>query len=258
MTDAPITALTDMTQITRNSQGFIEGLEYKTDKHGFIIWRDMISPEYLYPNKEYFERRNQPVPESAEGLADNQCLVKIGGLIELMRIRGYTSLDQQVLNVDNGYVTAKCIITWLPNLETDNKPVTFSWVANSNVGNCGDFMANFQETQAQNRALSLCIRKFLNINIVSDEEMSKGETKLIPEKETPQATLPDINKKLKSLLFEKGLKTQESLVALLEEMKAAEKLSIELDDVKDEDGVVRVSLFQPKECRIVMGYLKNK
>jgi hypothetical protein len=247
-----------MNTTTRNSEGFINSLEYKTDKHGFIIWRDMISPEYLYPNKEYFERRGQAVPSTAEGLADNQCLVKIGGLIELMRIRGYTLLDQQVLNVDNGYVTAKCTITWLPNLETDNKPVTFSWVANSNVGNCGDFMANFQETQAQNRALSLCIRKFLNINIVSDEEMSKGETKLIPEKEKSQPTLPDINNKLKNMLIAKGLKTQESLLAILEEMKSAEKISIDLDDVKDEDGVVRVSLFQPKECRIIMGYLKNK
>lgn len=218
----------------------------------------MISPEYLYPNKEFFAQKSQPVPDSAEGLPDNQCLVKIGGLIELMRIRGYTSLDQQILNVDNGYVTAKCSITWTPNVETDNKPVTFSWVANSNAGNCGDFMANFQETQAQNRALSLCIRKFLNINIVSDEEMSKGKTELIPEKEKPQATLPDINGKLKKMLVDKGLKTQESLVGLLEEMKAAEKLSIDLDDVRDEDGVVRVSMFQPKECRIIMGYLKNK
>ena len=221
-------------------------------------WRDMISPEYLYPNKEYFTRNNLPVPESAEGLPDNQCLVKIGGLIELMRIRGYTSLDQQIVNVDNGYVTAKCSITWTPNIETDNKPVTFSWVANSNSGNCGDFMAHFQETQAQNRALGLCIRKFLNINIVSDEEMNKGKTELAPAKEAPQATLPDINNKLKNMLMTKGLKTQESLVSLLEEMKTAEKLSIDLDDVKDEDGVVRVSLFQPKECRIIMGYLKNK
>jgi len=244
--------------ITRNSFGLLEGLDHKTDKHGFIVWRDMISPEYLYPNKEYFARNNQPVPDSAEGLPDNQCLVKIGGLIELMRIRGYTSLDQHIVNVDNGYVTAKCTIRWEPNVETNMLPITFSWVANSNAGNCGDFMANFQETQAQNRALSLCIRKFLNINIVSDEEMSKGQTNLIPEKEKPQATLPDINGKLKKMLVDKGLKTQESLVGLLEEMKAAEKLSIDLDDVRDEDGAVRVSMFQPKECRIVMGYLKNK
>jgi hypothetical protein len=244
--------------MTRNELGLIEGLEYPKDRLGFIIWRDLISSEYLYPNKEYFERRNQPVPDSTEGLPDNQCLVKIGGLIELMRIRGYTSLNQEVINVDNGYVTAKCTIYWLPNFETDNKGVSFSWVANSNRDNCGDFMAHYQETQAQNRALSLCIRKFLNVNIVSDEELSKGETKLIPEKEAPQATLPDINNKLKKMLVDKGLKTQDELIALLEEMKAADKISIELDDVRDEEGVVRVSNFQPKECRIIMGYLKNK
>lgn len=244
--------------MTRNEFGLIDGLKYPKDKLGYVLWRDLISPEYLYPNKEYFERRNLSVPESAEGLPDNQCLVKIGGLIELMRIRGYTSLDQQIVNVDHGYVTAKCTITWLPNIETDNKPVTFSWVANSNVGNCGDFMVHYQETQAQNRALSLCIRKFLNVNIVSDEEISKGETKLIPEKEAPQATLPDINKKLKTLLFEKGFKTQDSLVSLLKEMTEAGKLSVDLESIKDEEGVVRVSLLQPKECRIIMGYLNKK
>jgi hypothetical protein len=244
--------------MTRNSDGLIEGLEYPKDKLGYVIWRDMISPEYLYPNKEFFERKKLPVPDSVEGLPDNQCLVKIGGLIELMRIRGFVSLDQRVVNVDNGYVTAKCQINWLSNFETDNKEVLFSWVANSNRGNSGDFMAYYQETQAQNRALSLCIRKFLNINIVSDEELSKGETNLIPEKEAPQATLPDINKKLKKMLVDKGLKTQDELISLLEEMKAANKISIELDDVRDEEGVVRVSNFQPKECRIIMGHLKNK
>lgn len=246
-----------MTPISRNSQGFIEGLEYKTDSHGFIIWRDMISPEYLYPNKEYFERRQQPVPESVEGLPDNQCLVKIGGLIELMRIRGYTSLDQQVLNVDNGYVTAKCTITWLPNIETDNKPVTFSWVANSNIGNCGDFMAHYQETQAQNRALSLCIRKFLNVNIVSDEEISKGETKLV-EKEAPQAPLPNLNNKLRKKLLEAGYKSSEALIGLIEEMNATGKINVSVEDLTDENAKISVDPLGAKECRIIMGYIDGK
>jgi len=244
--------------MTRNELGLIEGLEYPKDKLGYILWREMISPEFLYPNKEYFERKKIPVPDSTEGLPDSQCLVKIGGLIELMRIRGYTSLNQEVVNVDNGYVTAKCTIYWLPNFETDNKGVSFSWVANSNRDNCGDFMAHYQETQAQNRALSLCIRKFLNINIVSDEEVSKGETTLIPEPEKPKATLPDINNKLKKMLVNHGFKTQDDLISLFEEMKAADKISIELDDVRDEEGVVRVSLFQPKECRIFLGYIDQK
>lgn len=247
-----------MTQMTRNSEGFINGLDYKTDKHGFTIWRDMISPEYLYPNKEYFERRNQPIPDSTEGLPDNQCLVKIGGLIELMRIRGFTSLDQQVLNVDNGYVTAKCTITWLPNLETDNKPVTFSWVANSNIDNCGDFMAHYQETQAQNRALSLCIRKFLNVNIVSDEELSKGQTNLIQEKEKPQATLPNLNNKLRKKLLDSGYKSSEALVGLIEEMNAAGKITVSLEDLTDENGKINVDLLKAKECRIIMGYIDGK
>jgi len=244
--------------MTRNPDGLIEGLEYKKDRLGFIVWRDMISPEYLYPNREYFERKNLPVPDSTEGLPDNQCLVKIGGLIELMRLRGYSSLDQQIVNVDHGYVTAKCTIRWEPNFETNDGEVNFSWTANSNRDNCGDFMAHYQETQAQNRALSLCIRKFLNVNIVSDEELSKGQTKLIPEKEKPQATLPDINEKLKKMLFDKGIKKQEELINLLEELKAANKISIDLDDVRDEEGVVRVSNFQPKECRIIMGVLGKK
>jgi len=247
-----------MTTITRNSQGLLENLEYKTDKLGYIIWRDMIPSEYLYPNKEYFARNNLSAPESAEGLPDNQCLVKIGGLIELMKIRGYTSLDQQVLNVDNGYVTAKCTITWLPNSETDNKPVTFSWVANSNIGNCGDFMANFQETQAQNRALSLCVRKFLNVNIVSDEEMSKGQTNLIPEKEKPAATLPNLNNKLRKKLLEANYKSPEALLALIEEMKAADKIQISPEDLMDENGKVSVDPLGAKECRIIMGYLDEK
>lgn len=244
--------------MTRNSDGLIEGLEYKKDRLGFIIWRDMISPEYLYPNREYFERKNLPVPDSTEGLPDNQCLVKIGGLIELMRLRGYSSLDQQIVNVDHGYVTAKCTIHWEPNFETNNLPVSFSWTANSNRDNCGDFMAHYQETQAQNRALSLCIRKFLNVNIVSDEELSKGQTNLIPEKEKPQATLPNLNNKLRKKLLESGYKSSEALVGLIEEMKTAGKIDVSVQDLTDENGKISVDPLGAKECRIIMGYIDGK
>lgn len=205
-------------KLIRNAHGLFENVDYKYTPEGFVSWREMINPAFLYPNKGYFERAGKPVPDSAEGLEDNQILCKLGGYKELARLRGFSNIEYKLEYLENG-VSCICTITWFPNYETrldvdgQNKysfadTVTFSSIANSTSENCGDFMASFKETQAENRAFVRCVRNFLNVNIVGDDEIGKGKVVVEQQQEnSPDALNPQKN--LESQAIKKGFKSYE-------------------------------------------------
>ena len=51
----------------RNEHGLLENADYAFNEDGSIDWRAMIKPEFLYPNKGWFEARNKPVPRINRG-----------------------------------------------------------------------------------------------------------------------------------------------------------------------------------------------
>ena len=158
--------------------------DFKYNENGSINWRAMVKPEYLYPNKDWFELRGKPIPDSVEGLADNQLLIKLGGLKELAKLRGYNSVSYEVVKCDRDYVVVKCKIHWkaLFDGQASNKviedPCAFEDMANATLENTNDFCAKFLETIATNRAFVRCVRNFLGINIVGDDEIDKSKNKV--------------------------------------------------------------------------------
>ena len=158
--------------------------DFKYNENRSINWRAMVKPEYLYPNKDWFELRGKPIPDSVEGLADNQLLIKLGGLKELAKLRGYNSVSYEVVKCDRDYVVVKCKIHWkaLFDGEASNKviedPCAFEDMANATLENTNDFCAKFLETIATNRAFVRCVRNFLGINIVGDDEIDKSKNKV--------------------------------------------------------------------------------
>ena len=158
----------------RNDHGLLENVDYKFNEDGSVNWRAMIKPEFLYPNKGWFEARNKPVPSSIEGLEDNQLLIMLGGIKELAKMRGYINVDPKVTNVSEGYVTATCTIEWIGNYESTGNYITYSDVANATLDNTDAFCAKFLETIAFNRAFVRCVRNYLNIHIVGADEIDKS------------------------------------------------------------------------------------
>ena len=162
---------------------FMNKTDYKYNEDGSINWRAMVKPEYLYPNKDWFELRGKPIPDSVEGLADNQLLIKLGGLKELAKLRGYNSVSYEVIKCDRDYVVVKCKIHWKALLDgkASNKviedPCAFEDMANATLENTNDFCAKFLETIATNRAFVRCVRNHLGINIVGDDEIDKSKNK---------------------------------------------------------------------------------
>jgi len=198
-------------RITRDGDGLIAdgSVEYKFTDDGQIDWRKMIKPEYLVPNK------SRTSENDVTKLKDYQLIILLGGIKELAQIRGYTDVNYDVVSPSSDYVVATCSITWTPNYETEDKHVTFSAIGDASPNNTKDFAKFFLGPIAENRAFVRCVRNFLKINIVSQEEL--GDTKLVEDNNVeevdnptdPTNILADLMKK-KNIPIEKLKKKLES------------------------------------------------
>jgi hypothetical protein len=189
----------------RNQDGLLSNINYVYADDGFIDWRAMIKQEYLYPNRDFFELRGQPVPSSIEGLADKQLLIMLGGIKELAKLRGYKSISYDLTHVDKDYVVAKCKINWIANYETSGIEVAFEDVANATSNNTDDFCLKFLETIACNRAFVRAVRNFLNIHIVGADEIDKSKNKVVDAAELMTSSVVPITaqRTLEKLAHEK-------------------------------------------------------
>lgn len=161
--------------ITRNQYGLVEdsNLNYIFNEDGTINWRKMVKVEHLVPNRQKTQETD------VSKLQDRDLLILLGGIKELAQIRGYTSVEYKVVAASETYFATSCRITWLPNYETGGKEVIFESLADATTNNTKSFARFFLAAIAENRAFVRCVRNFLKINIVSQEEL--GDAKLIDE-----------------------------------------------------------------------------
>ena len=166
---------------SRGKDGLIKSVEYEYNEDGSVNWRAMVDPKHLFPNKSWFEARNKAVPTSVDGLQDYQLLIKLAGIKELAKLRGYNSVRYNVIKCEKDHVSIKCEISWIPNFEnpvseSDFIPASthFEDVANATTDNTSSFATKFLETIAANRAFVRCVRNFLNVHIVGDDEIDKS------------------------------------------------------------------------------------
>lgn len=165
-----------MKKIVRNENGLIEGVTYSFNEDGSINWRKMVKPEFLVSNKQKTDETD------VSKLEDKDLLILLGGIKELSQIRGYTEVSYDVNSPSSDYVIAVCKINWTPNYETEGKPVVFSAIGDASPNNTQSFAKHYLGPIAENRSFVRCVRNFLKINIVSQEEIS-GPKNYVPETE---------------------------------------------------------------------------
>jgi len=116
----------------------------------------------------------------------------------------------------------------LPNYETGGKEIVFESLADATVNNTKSFARFFLAAIAENRAFVRCVRNFLKINIVSQEEL--GDAKLLDEGSSindnptsPQAVLEKVMKdkninfdQLKKKLVKEKFENAENLNSILD------------------------------------------
>jgi hypothetical protein len=163
----------------RDERGLIKNVNYIFKKDGTVDWRAMVNPAHLYPNKDWFARRNMAVPETSDGLRDDQLLIKLAGIKEVAKLRGFNRVSFNFPKLDNDYVVATCQVDWIENFETSFDANAFNVIASMDVANAtfentDGFGQKFLETIAANRAFVRSVRNYLGIHIVGEDEIAKG------------------------------------------------------------------------------------
>lgn len=240
--------LEKISKYKRNEYGLLESVDYVLNEDGSINWRAMIPNEFLYVNKEWFTKRNKSIPESIDGLDDKQLLIQLGGIKELAKLRGFSARAIDYSG-DHEYVTATCRIEWIGNYETSGIPIVYEDVANASVSNTDSFCHKFLETIAANRAFVRCVRNFLNIHIVGEDEIDKSE----PSAHNSQA--PNFLKPeglLEKSALEKGLNSFGEFKSWLRE-----QWKTEIYKNEDAKNWQQYSDIPPKESRVLVKILKS-
>ena len=186
--------MTPNEKLKRNEDGLLSNppVDYVLNEDGSVNWRKMVRTEFLVANKQ----RTQQTDVSQ--LEDRDLLILLGGIKELAQIRGFTDVCYTVHTASQEYFSTTCTIEWVPNYETDNKVVSFSALADAHQDNTYSFASNFLAATAENRAFVRCVRNFLKINIVGQEEMGGG--KQVFSQTTAKASAPKTDSDPTSLL----------------------------------------------------------
>ena len=208
----------------RNEHGLLDNVDYVFNEDGSVDWRAMIKPEFLYPNKGWFDARNKPLPTSPEGLDDKQLLIMLGGIKELARLRGFKSVTFDTDNVSDGHVKSTCNIHWIENYESNGSTISYEDVANATLDNTDSFTSKFLETIACNRAFVRCVRNFLNIHIVGADEIdkSKGAGQAV-EADSIATPVTPVELLMKTLREKHGVDSFESCKDVLRDLWKSEK-----------------------------------
>lgn len=212
----------------------MKGVTYQYRSDGGIDWRRMIDPEFLGIKKECetevlarFGAQNLAEIDRTK-LSDNELIVLLGGWKRLLFLRGYLSLTNPCTFVTPEKAVATCTITFAPNYETRMQPVTYSWSASASYANTsGDISQMFLEPIACNRAFSLCMRGFLNINIVGKDEMGPSRRDRPARAENPAAAMGSDEVKPTASTIVTGFQGKDTL------MKRCGELGLTFDKLKE-------------------------
>ena len=239
----------------RDVDGLLKNVQYTFNEDGSVNWRAMIKNEHLFPNRGWFEGRGKDVPYSAEGLSDHQLLIKLSGIKELARLRGFSDVQYDVVHCDLEHVAVVCQMTFIPNYETahvgpsetehgSRNPVVFQDMANASMENTSSFATKFLETIACNRAFVRCVRNFLNVHIVGDDEIDKSD------KPAATASRKGSNSLSPHGVLEKKFGTFDEFKSKLRDLWSSN--AYKNDDVKKWNDFGDIP---PKEARILLGLM---
>jgi hypothetical protein len=223
--------------IKRDKNGLLSDTTHIFNEDGLIDWRKMIKSEFLVPNKD---KTNET---DVTKLKDFQLIILLGGIKELAQIRGYTSVSYDVVSPNPEYVAATCSITWKPNYETEGEEVVFSAIGDASPHNTSGFGQIFLAACAENRAFVRCVRNFLRINIVAQEELQGGASKFTPSKGVSNPYEPTGDKNDPHSMLGKVMKEKGISFDILKQKLVDEKFT-NADDLNEVEDISKSKVFE--------------
>lgn len=160
---------------TRNDFGLIKGFNYTFDEQtGLVNWRALVKPEHLVPNRQNFQKRGKPIPESIEGLEDRDLLILLIGMKEICNIRGFNYVKYIPVTASPEYCCFICEIEFIGNYESFGQPIKFQSIADASLNNTESFAKNYLSSICENRAFVRCVRNALRINVLGKDEIGQA------------------------------------------------------------------------------------
>lgn len=178
--------------------GLVEGVSYQLGPDGRIDWKRMVDKRYLYiiRDKEAaaMKAQGKALADLDLSLVDERWLrIKLAGFNQLLNLRGYRSLQYHSLVSTDSKAAVVCEIELIGNVETDGMPVICSAMASATVMSTGPHFASYLETFAENRALARCVKRALQINVLSEDEIDAEALSKVTNtaaEATPSAAAP--------------------------------------------------------------------
>ncbi len=233
-------------KFSRDENGLLKNIQYIFNEDGSVNWRAMIKDEHLFPNRGWFESRGKDVPSSAEGLGDHQLLIKLSGIKELARLRGINHVAYFAEKCELDHVAVNCNVNFIGNYETGGEQVSFQDMANATLDNTSSFATKFLETIACNRAFVRCVRNFLNVHIVGDDEIDKsGKPPTVSKNKDPLSPHG---------LLQKEFSTFDEFKDKLRDLYTSKVYKQDVEVIKQWQDF---SDIPPKEARILISLIKS-
>lgn len=140
-----------------------------------IDWYSLIPEKYIVINKSNFERRNKPVPTSLADVEDKDKLILLMGFRYIADLRGFSSLTYHPFCVQKDFVSIACEIEWTPLTPCDI-PRTSQGLGDAKRENVGSFVGEYLTPIAENRSFVRCVRNFLRIPVLGQDEIGDSST----------------------------------------------------------------------------------
>lgn len=197
-------------KLTRNSLGLIadDSVTYVYNEDGTVNWRKMVKEKYLVPNKQLTEEKD------ITKLDDSKLLITLGGIRNLALVRGFLSVEYNPIISGDTYVLTSCHITWIPCYETSYNSISFEALADASPDNTVGFGMRYLAATAENRSFVRCVRNFLNINVVGEEEVSALPLGAVSESAIDNPTPTNI---LKDLMAKKKVSFDDIKAKLIDD-----------------------------------------
>jgi hypothetical protein len=168
------------------STGLVVGKTYQYTPEGKIDWRSEVPIQFLYVANEYRDRvvadQGKPLNEiDLLKVKDDWLRIRVGGLNYLAHLRGVRSCTYPHMQTRDGFCGVSCEITFIGNIESNMEPETWSSMASACRASMDKQFLPYLETFAENRAFGRCVKRALQINILSDIEVGGDGKKGVDE-----------------------------------------------------------------------------
>ena len=204
----------------RTEHGLLYNVNYIYQDDGFVNWKAMIDPKFLYLNADVkrrskietkYGKKFEEIKINEDKVDDSDLCIALGGIKQLLRLRGYSSVHYTIHESSDHYASVNCTIYFAPNFETSDKEVRFSDNACAHFDNTSGFGKAYLLEICTNRAFCRCVRNFLSINIVAADELSNGNSANAELQEDMATTL------LKDTMAQHGVTWEKIQSKLVEE-----------------------------------------